>query len=123
MYALLVALSTGEVRMYHDGVVVHSFMVEKPVVCLRFGAYGREDNSLVVVHGKNGALTVKILRRMADIDSKGAMAGPPAEQDIPLPVPKYASCLTTFHRCLILTPCLSRRVTIGCCMQEDETIC
>ena len=28
--------------MYHEGAVVNTFNVEKPVVCMRFGPYGRE---------------------------------------------------------------------------------
>lgn len=52
-----------------------------------YGTYGREENSLVVVHGP-GSITIKIWRRAADIDSMNFTAGPPPEQDIPLPVPK-----------------------------------
>jgi hypothetical protein len=32
----------GQVRMYMDGSVVHSFVVEGPISALRFGSYGRE---------------------------------------------------------------------------------
>lgn len=86
-HALLVALASGEIRMYHEGVIVHSFTVDRSVTCMRFGPYGREDNSLILIHGK-GALTIKILKRLAEIDSKGVVSGPPPEQDIPLPIPK-----------------------------------
>lgn len=49
---LLVALSSGEIRMYSETTLVHSFHVEGPVSAMRFGPYGREENSLILVHGK-----------------------------------------------------------------------
>ena len=49
---LLVALSSGEVRIYKDNKMFHSFFVEKPITALRFGPYGREENSLVIAHGQ-----------------------------------------------------------------------
>lgn len=91
-YLLLVALSTGEIRMYKEAKVLHSFMVEKPIMGMKFGTYGREENSLVIAHGA-GSLTFKILKRLADFDgpSSSGGAGPvgaPPEQEIPLAVPK-----------------------------------
>lgn len=87
--ALLVALNTGEIRMYQGSSLLHSFTVEKPVVAMRFGFYGREDNSLVIVHGRSGSITIKMLRRTADLDNLLSQTkGPPPEQDIPLNVPK-----------------------------------
>lgn len=53
--------------MYQGSTLLHSFTVERPVVALRFGFYGREDNSLVIVHGKGSAVTIKILRRTVSI--------------------------------------------------------
>eukprot|EP00607_Mallomonas_marina_P007613 CAMPEP_0182419960 /NCGR_PEP_ID=MMETSP1167-20130531/4352_1 /TAXON_ID=2988 /ORGANISM="Mallomonas Sp, Strain CCMP3275" /LENGTH=517 /DNA_ID=CAMNT_0024595209 /DNA_START=56 /DNA_END=1609 /DNA_ORIENTATION=+ len=88
MLGLLVALATGEIRMYHDGAMVYTFTLDRPISAIRFGSYGREENTLICVHGQNGALTIKIMRRLADIDNKGLLAGPPSEQDTPLPVPK-----------------------------------
>lgn len=84
---LLVALATGEMCIYRDLTKIHSIFVDKPVSALCYGSYGREENSLVVVHG-NGALTVKIWKRTVDAESMGGTNGPPPEQDIPLPVPK-----------------------------------
>jgi hypothetical protein len=49
--------------MYHENRVLHKFLVEKPVMAVRFGVYGREDNTLALVHGKGGAITIKIMRR------------------------------------------------------------
>ena len=84
---LMVALASGELRLYRGTAVIHSFIVQKPVISLRFGPYGREENSLIIVHGR-GSLTIKIWRRTADIDAAINVIGAPAEQDIPLPVPK-----------------------------------
>lgn len=41
-HALLVGLANGEVRMYQGSTLLYSFTVEKPVISLRFGFYGRE---------------------------------------------------------------------------------
>jgi Bardet-Biedl syndrome 1 protein len=57
---------------------------------MRFGSYGREENALIVIHGK-GSITVKMWSRHADIDAlltSASKSGPPPEQDTPLPVPK-----------------------------------
>lgn len=86
-YLLLVALINGEVRLYKEGAMVHMFAVERPITALRFGQYGREDNTLCILHGK-GALTIKIWKRTNKIDHMNAAVGPPPEQDIPIPVPK-----------------------------------
>jgi Bardet-Biedl syndrome 1 protein len=84
---LMVALASGELRLYRGTTVIHSFVVQRPVIALRFGHYGREENSLIIVHGR-GSLTIKIWRRTADIDAAVNVIGAPAEQDIPLPIPK-----------------------------------
>lgn len=87
---LLVALATGEIRLYKESFIVTSFTVERPVIAMRFGSYGREENALIVIHGK-GSITVKMWSRHADIDnllSSASKSGPPPEQDVPLPVPK-----------------------------------
>lgn len=67
--------------------MIYCFKMEKPILGMRFGSYGREENALVFVHGK-GSLSIKIWRRSADVDSMKGASGPPPEQDIPLPVPK-----------------------------------
>ena len=35
-HLLMVALATGEVRMYKEGAVVHTFTLDKPVTALRY---------------------------------------------------------------------------------------
>lgn len=84
---LVVGTAEGEVRLYRDATLVHMFTVEKPVLAVRFGPYGREENTLIVIHGQ-GYLTIKMWKRNADIENVNLMSGPPPEQDIPLPVPK-----------------------------------
>jgi len=91
-HALLVVLASGEIRMYNENKILHKFSVEKPVMAIRFGVYGREDNTLAIIHGKGGAITIKIMRRSMDMESNGGLTsgatGPPPEQDIPLQIPK-----------------------------------
>jgi Bardet-Biedl syndrome 1 protein len=86
-YLLLVALTTGELCIYRDLSMIHSFKVDAPVSAVVYGTYGREENSLIIVHSQ-GALTIKMWKRTADADSINSSGGPPPEQDIPLPVPK-----------------------------------
>lgn len=86
-HLLLVALVNGEVRLYKEGALVHLFAVEKPITGIRFGQYGREDNTLCILHGR-GSLTIKIWKRTNKIESLKPAAGPPPEQDLPIPVPK-----------------------------------
>lgn len=89
-YLLLVALVSGEILMCKETMPLHSFRVEAPVLALNAGLYGREENSVVIVHGHAGSLTIKMWRRTVDVDAAAGNGslGPPPEQDIPLPVPK-----------------------------------
>lgn len=84
---LLLALSSGEIQLFYESALINAFLVEPPVVAVRFGQYGREDSTLIIVHGR-GSLTIKIWRRSSVVDGLGGAAGPPPEQDIPLPIPK-----------------------------------
>ena len=63
-------------------------LVEKPVMAMRYGAYGREDNSLVIIHGATGAMTIKILKRLFDFENINSRIGATAEQETPIQVPK-----------------------------------
>jgi Bardet-Biedl syndrome 1 protein len=89
-YLLLVALVSGEIIMCKETMPLHSFKVDAPVIAVASGLYGREENSIAIVHGHSGSLTIKMWRRTVDVD--GAVGtgqlGPPPEQDMPLPVPK-----------------------------------
>jgi Bardet-Biedl syndrome 1 protein len=106
---LLVAMQSGEIRLYKGSTLIHSFtgqsyldstlvsykftyaifVVEKPVMAMRFGPYGREDSSLIIIHGMTGAMTVKILKRIFDFDNVNHRIGAIAEQEIPLQVCTY----------------------------------
>lgn len=87
MSALLVALSNGDVRMYQDNHLVTTLKTDDVVTGLRFGLFGREEATLVCVF-KSGSLTIKMLRRQANLNASTEPPGPPPEQDIPLNVPK-----------------------------------
>lgn len=86
---VLAALSTGEVRLYRGRHQVGAVQGgEGAVTAVRFGPYGREESSLVVIT-RSGALAVKMLSRHARLDSAAPVTpGPPPEQDVPLAVPK-----------------------------------
>jgi Bardet-Biedl syndrome 1 protein len=91
-----VALEGGEVRVYNGSALVASLQTADTVVAMRFGQYGREANTLVLV-GRAGSLTFKMLKRTASFEPPSlapgaatlapASAGAP-EQDMPLAVPK-----------------------------------
>jgi hypothetical protein len=38
--------------MFKEASLVHSFTLDRPISALRFGSYGREDSSLICVHGQ-----------------------------------------------------------------------
>jgi Bardet-Biedl syndrome 1 protein len=84
---LLVAMTNGDLCIYKDLTMIHSFHVDRPILAMTFGLYGREENTLVLVHGM-GSLTIKIWKRLAEVENLSFNVGPPPEQDIPLPVPK-----------------------------------
>jgi Bardet-Biedl syndrome 1 protein len=86
--AVIVALNTGEIRVYNGKVLVNVINNTDVITGARFGRYGREDNTLVLV-SKSGSLQIKMLPRTANLEpSKGLNTGPPPEQDIPLKIPK-----------------------------------
>ncbi|KAJ3215532.1 Bardet-Biedl syndrome 1 protein [Dinochytrium kinnereticum] len=84
----VVALMNGEVRLYSDRNFVTAVYLNQPAVGIRFGVFGRESGALVMVQ-KDGALTVKILKRQANLEEMvGSVTGPPREQEVPIPVPR-----------------------------------
>ena len=85
--ALLVAMSTGEVRLYAEKHLLAQLRINEPVTACRFGCYGREEGCLAVI-GASGSLTIKILQRTTRFDATSAAVGPPPEQDVPLSIPK-----------------------------------
>lgn len=86
-HVVLVGLHNGHVHMYNEKWLVATLTVDGPVRALRAGCYGREENALVIVHGA-GALSVKMLRRTANLEATSHTPSIPPEQDIPLAMPK-----------------------------------
>ena len=54
---------------------------------LKFGQFGREDGSLLMVT-QGGSLIIKILKRTAPLEAKDSNPGPPKAQGIKLNLPK-----------------------------------
>ena len=53
-----ILINLGEMRLFKEGLLVYTFSMEKPISALRFGPYGREESSLICVHGQ--VLTFKL---------------------------------------------------------------
>jgi len=83
----VVALANSELHVYNEKHLVSVTSLDEPVLCVHWGKFGREDNTLISIL-KSGALDVKILPRTANMEPVGVAKGPPAEQDVPLNVPK-----------------------------------
>jgi Bardet-Biedl syndrome 1 protein len=75
---LVVGLISGEMRLYRDSTLLHRFYVDPPIIAVQFGSYGREENSLIVIHG-NGNLLVQYWRRLTNFEDVQSN-GPPTEQ-------------------------------------------
>lgn len=89
--AVIVSLANGEVRVYAGKVLLNVMNVYEPVTAMKFGRYGREDASLVLVL-KSGTVLLKMLPRTVSLEANTSKSGgPPPEQDIPLRVPKKTS--------------------------------
>ena len=88
------AAMVTEVRLYNDkGTLVHTLpMGGNIVTAMRFGPFHRESNTLVLAC-KTGSLLFKILRRKASLEVSSGAPGAPAEQDVPLQVPKKTKLL------------------------------
>eukprot|EP00899_Mesostigma_viride_P012791 jgi/Mesvir1/21512/Mv03955-RA.1 len=84
---MLVSLASGELRIYNEKTLVATTTVPDTYMSMRFGRFGREDNTLIAT-SSSGALSIKILPRNANLDNVKGSTGPPPEQDIPLDVPK-----------------------------------
>lgn len=59
----------GEVRVYVDKTLVDVIVTEDLVTSMRFGRFGREADSLVMVTN-SGMLLVKMLKRTAQLNEK-----------------------------------------------------
>lgn len=85
--AVLIALQNGEIRLYNKKQLINTLKCKEAVTAMVFGPYHREDGALALV-SKSGALTIKYLRRQANLKVSNILAGPPPEQDIPLRIPQ-----------------------------------
>jgi Bardet-Biedl syndrome 1 protein len=58
----LIALKTGEIRLYADKNLITTIECDLGVIGMKFGIFGREEGSLVI-NLSSGALLAKILGR------------------------------------------------------------
>lgn len=75
---IAVALANKEIIFYCEKNVFDTLLMDEVICSIKFGRFGREDNTLVLV-GESGALTIMILKRTAKFASvepanKGALA-------------------------------------------------
>ncbi|CAF0801946.1 unnamed protein product [Didymodactylos carnosus] len=85
--AVAVALGNNEIHLYKDKFLVDVIQVDDVVHAMRFGRFGREDGTLIMIT-KNGGLIVKILKRTATFEDTDVLHGPPKEQNMKIDVPK-----------------------------------
>jgi Bardet-Biedl syndrome 1 protein len=86
--AIVVALANSEIRVYVGKTLLNKMLVYDVVTAMKVGRYGREESTLVLVL-KSGSVVISMLPRSASLQPNAAQAqGPPAEQDVPLRVPK-----------------------------------
>lgn len=88
---IIAGLKNGEIRLYNETLLCSITKLEEPIQSMKFGRFGREDNTLVVTTS-SGALDIKILARAAKLDPSVASAKllheQVPEQDVPLNIPK-----------------------------------
>ncbi|XP_047480253.1 Bardet-Biedl syndrome 1 protein-like [Penaeus chinensis] len=79
-------MSDHRVLIYRDKHLVDTIYTEDSVAAMKFGRFGREDNTLILVL-KGGGMLVKILKRTARFDLDD-MQGPAQIQSLKLNIPK-----------------------------------
>lgn len=88
---ILVGLKNGEIRLYNEIMLCSVTRIAEPIRAMKFGRFGREDNTLVVTTS-SGALDIKILARAAKLNPSAAtsklLQEQVPEQDVPLSIPK-----------------------------------
>ncbi|XP_059082200.1 Bardet-Biedl syndrome 1 protein homolog isoform X2 [Tigriopus californicus] len=70
-----VGLKSNQVLVFNDKHVVDCFTMNDSVSAMKFGKFGREDNSLVLITS-GGGLSVKILKRTAQFEKSESTSGP-----------------------------------------------
>ena len=84
---IAVALDNKQIHVYQDRHRVDILDTDDTVVAMKYGRFGREDNTLVMV-SRSGGLTIKILKRTAKFAIKD-VAEPSAQVVNPkLNIPK-----------------------------------
>lgn len=84
---IAVALNNGTVHFYQDKYLVDVLATEGVVTAIKFGHFGREDNSLVMIT-RSGALIIKILKRTAHFETQELTHGSFSSQNMKLNIPK-----------------------------------
>ncbi|KAL5473056.1 hypothetical protein EMCRGX_G027497 [Ephydatia muelleri] len=85
--AVLVGMANREVRVYRDRFLVNTITMDDIIVGMKFGRFGREEGALLMV-GRGGALSIKMLRRTVSFENKEARAAPAPSQAASLDIPK-----------------------------------
>lgn len=82
-----VALDNKQVLIYHDKHKVDTIETHEVVNAMKYGKYGRESGTLVLV-SRTGSLTIRILKRTVKFYPKEAAAGPSLAAVNKLMIPK-----------------------------------
>ena len=61
---IAVALDNRQIHLYQDRHRVDVLEMDDTIVAMKYGRFGREDNTLIMI-SRTGSLTVKILKRTA----------------------------------------------------------
>jgi len=84
--AVVLALKSGEVRLYNDRTVVDTFTLPEAVVGLVFGKYGN-DPGVLAMATESGKLHFRYIQQGVDFSNCSSSGGPPVEQSMKIPVP------------------------------------
>jgi Bardet-Biedl syndrome 1 protein len=71
---VIIVISPNHVVFVYCYCYVYCCCYQDPVVGMKFGQFGREDGSLILI-GQTGSLTVKILKRTAILEVKESRTG------------------------------------------------
>ena len=71
---IFVALKNSELRLYNEKILlnilklqVKYFFIKEPIFGIKFGKFGREEESLVLIT-ESGSLMIKVLQRNVNLD-------------------------------------------------------
>uniref|UniRef100_A0A8B9N213 Bardet-Biedl syndrome 1 N-terminal domain-containing protein n=1 Tax=Accipiter nisus TaxID=211598 RepID=A0A8B9N213_9AVES len=82
--AALLALETRELRLYRGRTLLCVLRTQDVVTGLCFGRYGREENTLIMTT-RGGALSIRMLRRRAELGGTPGCPPPAPSPRLPLP--------------------------------------